>query len=123
MMPIGERARGGMGGEVCPQPLLLRGASLAATDLFAIRVQHDQVPGTDVIAVVALGRIAGRRSKVAVVVDSRRRAVFVVPDRWMRDGFDAPPRGPVSLLKLGQGPLLVLEIAQRKNRRRTHAHQ
>src|ERR671938_49067 len=121
MMPIGERACRGMGGEVSPQPLLLRGASLAATDLLAIRVQHDQVPGTDVIAVVALGRITGRRSKVAVVADSRPRAVFVVPHRWVRDGFDAPPRGPVRLLKLGQRPLVVLEIAQRKNRRRTHA--
>src|SRR6266571_5258530 len=114
MMPIGERARRGMGGEVRLQPLLLRGASLAATDLLAVRVKHDQMPGTDVIAVVALGGIADRRSKVAVVAAGRLRVVFVVPHRWVRDGFDAPPRGRVRLLKLGKRPLVVLEIAQRK---------
>ncbi len=50
-----------------PQPLLLRRAGAAAADDRAVRVQRDDVPAAEVVAVVPLRRVAGRRAEVPEV--------------------------------------------------------
>src|SRR5205814_10434184 len=50
VMPVGEGAIGRMRGEVGSEPLLLRGARVAAADRPAGAVEHDDVPGAEVIA-------------------------------------------------------------------------
>ena len=62
------------------QPLLLRRAGGAGDDR-AVRVQHDDVPGAESLRVIALGRIARRRSEVVVIARGVGRLVLVVADR------------------------------------------
>src|SRR3989304_5492018 len=99
---LGGGGGAGVGGgrEVGAQPALLGRAGAAAAGGAAVRVERDQVPGADVVAVVALAAVTGRPALVAgavEVVEEARRAggeVLVVADRRARDALDtAPGRG------------------------------
>src|SRR6266566_2414006 len=62
-VPHGERALSRVRREIRPEPLLLRGAS-GGGDVGADAVEHDDVPGAEVVAVVTLIRVAGRGPEV-----------------------------------------------------------
>src|SRR5689334_6285484 len=66
MMPVGQGAAGGMGGEIGTQPALLRRPRLT-TDFGAVTIEDDDMPGSQVVAVVALGGITGGGAEVAEV--------------------------------------------------------
>src|SRR5882724_7968769 len=83
-MPVGERALRGGGGQVRLEPQLLRRTRRHG----GRAVQRDDVPGAQVVAVVALGRIARGRAEVAVVA---RRA----------------GGGVLSIARHGEGPPLL----------------
>src|SRR5205085_2511442 len=93
VVPVGERARGRMGGKVRAKPLLLRRAGAAAADLRAVGVERDQMPGADVVAVVAGGRAARGGAEVLEVARCLRGQVLVVSDRGMDERLDAAPGG------------------------------
>jgi len=57
-VPVGERARVRVGLQVGLQPVVLGRARSAAAGAAAVRVERHDVPGADVEAVVALGRVA-----------------------------------------------------------------
>src|SRR6266516_1105540 len=112
MVPVGKNARRGRSGEVGAQPLLLWGADPTATHLRAVRVQRDEVPRADVVAVVTLRGIARNGSKVLVVARGARGAVVVVPRHRPGQGFDPTPRGVVGADELRECPVLVLIVAE-----------
>ena len=68
------------GGEVVPEPGLLRRAHGRRNER-VVAVQHDDVPGTQVEAVIALGGIAGDGPIVAEVTGRRRARVVVMLPR------------------------------------------
>src|SRR5688572_12738630 len=63
VMHVGEGAGRGMGGEVAAQPLLLGRAGTHAD----VAVEHDDVPGPEVVAVVARGGVAGGTAEIVEV--------------------------------------------------------
>ena len=96
MMPVGEERLAGVGRQVGPQPALLgRACRAAAGDLAAVAVQHDDVPGAQVVAVVARARRAGRRAEVGEV-GSGLPGVLVVAERRARAGRVPAPGGRVA---------------------------
>src|SRR5256885_16675891 len=76
-MPDGERAADAVGCKIGPQPALFGRASGHEQ----VTVEHDDVPGSQVVAVIALGAIAGRRSEIVEVAGGADRVVFVIADR------------------------------------------
>src|SRR5947207_14166931 len=95
MMPVRERARRPVRGEITAKPALLRRSLLAAADLRAVRVQGDEVPTTEVDAVVPASGRACRPPEVAEVARGAARLVLVIAARRPRDLLPAPPRHPV----------------------------
>src|SRR5207302_10680274 len=78
VVPVGERASRPMGGEVAPEPLVLRrGGGAAAGNELAVRVEDDDVPSADLVAVVALRRVSRRGAKIRVV-PGRAGSVVIV---------------------------------------------
>ena len=115
------RSGGGASTRACTAPDSRRGrrgaTSSAATppttaDRRAVRVQRDQVPAPEVVAVVALRRIAGGLAEVVVVPRGAGRAVVVVPGNGSRDRLDPSPGGVVRRSEVGAGAVLVLDVAE-----------
>ena len=89
-MPVGQRASLGVGGEVGLQPLPLRGIELGG-NRGGTGVQHDDVPGTELVAVVALRRIAGHFSEIVEIRLRSSGIVLVVAEGREGAGAMAAP--------------------------------
>ncbi len=100
-LPISADARIRMGFEVGPQPILLWGASTAAADLAAVRVEDVDPPTAEVVRVVALARLAGSGPEVAEVTGGAVDRVFAGAGRRAGSIEERSPGGPVA------GPKLV----------------
>src|SRR5712664_2208671 len=109
LVPIGQRAGGGMRGEIGAQPFLLRRTGFAAADVLALAVQHDDVPRSKLVAVVAGLRVAGSGAEIIEVRRGARGTKFVVAGRRTRAGFRAAPRfvvaGEIFLAAVGIGEI------------------
>ena len=84
-------------GKVGSEPLLLGGAGSARNDrAVEVRVQNDDVPGAQVVAVVALRRIARRGAEIGEVRGRIRRVVVMVAGSRPSPALDAgwPHEGP-----------------------------
>src|SRR2546430_15169465 len=88
-MPVGDGAALGARREVGLEPRLLRRAGAHA----GLAVQRNDVPVTQVVAVVALPRGPGDRAEVAVVARAPAGVVLVVPRGGAPPRFVATPRG------------------------------
>ena len=129
-MPICQRAHAWVGGQVGFEPLLLVAADSAPTAAFvrrmdgrALRVQGDDVPAAEVVAVVDVARQVARagarlrdaREHAGVrevgqkpgVVRSPRVPVVAVADGWVDNGVGAPEGGVIDLLILRQGAVML----------------
>ena len=78
LMPVGKHALAWMSGQVLPEPRALRIRIAAPANLIALRVQRDQMPGAEVVAVIALVRLAGTCAEVGVIASGARSPVLVV---------------------------------------------
>ena len=102
--------------EIGSQPGLLWRARLAAPDEGAVRVEHDHVPGAELVAVPALCRPAGDSAPVAEVAGRVGRLVLVVSGCRPRAGLEAPPGRLVVRCEIAGRPVLVREVAERGDR-------
>ncbi len=122
-----------MGGQVGRQPAALGRAGVAASGIRTIRVQRDQVPGTNVVAVVALTRDSGSGAKVAEIAgrtgiggiapSSAGGQVFVVTDDGVGDRLDLTPAQVVRGLERGEAAAVVLRIAEREDGREVAGYE
>src|SRR5712664_4793464 len=67
LVPIGEGAGRRMRREVRAQPFILGRTGLAAADGLALAVQHDDVPRTKFVAVIAGLQVTGSSAKIMKV--------------------------------------------------------
>src|SRR5216117_2726704 len=112
MVPVGDGALLGAGREVLAQPRFLRRAGTHG----GVAVQGDEVPGAEVIAVVALPRRAGERYEIAVVARRTSGVVVVVPRGRTSARLVAPPRRIVALRELRVRAVGVHVVAGREDR-------
>ena len=112
VVPVGQRARCGARREVGGEPALLRRACFAPSGRPAVRVQDDDVPGAELVRVVA----AIGQPEVRLRGAGSRRAVLVVPERRSRPRPEPPPR--VAVPELRRGAALVDGVAEDRDRAR-----
>ena len=124
-----------MGGQVGLQPALLRRTGRAPVrgaaprELIALRVERDQVPATDVEAVVALVALPRRAVVHALTVEVVEvapgigRRVLVVADGRPDDRLDAAPCLVEHGVEVRQGADVVLSVAQRQHRGEAACHE
>src|SRR5439155_24695255 len=108
--------------EIGGQPPPLRTARVAPTGVGAVRVERDEVPRADVVAVEALAGRAGGGAEVAEVTGrsgvgriaarAARREVLVVARRRPGDRLGAAPRLVVGGVVGRAAPAVVLVVAQ-----------
>src|SRR5207248_1271427 len=115
VMPEGEGTCGGVRGQIRSQPRGLGAVPRATTeDLGAVRVQRDDVPGTDVEAVVPLVGTARGGPEVGVVAGSVALHVLVVARRRVADGLEAPPYRVERAAERLDGCAFVLDVAEQQ---------
>ena len=86
-----------MRGEIRAQPLFFRGSRITTADVDALAVEGNDVPGSELIAVVARLGISGRLPKIREVVCRPMCVEFVIARRRTRAGFYAAPRPFVAI--------------------------
>src|SRR2546430_17583371 len=99
-MPVGDGAALGARREVGLEPRLLRRAGANA----GLAVQRNDVPVTQVVAVVALPRGPGDRAEVAVVARAPAGVVLVVPRGGAHPRLVAAPCGVHTIRKIPGPP-------------------
>jgi hypothetical protein len=115
VVPVGESAFVGVGGEVLLEPAHHRRGSPASAHLLAHRVEGDYVPVASVVGVVALLGIPSRGSEVVEVARSARRIVLVVAYARLGARFVASPGGVVAGLELSVRSGAVGVVAGRED--------
>src|SRR5215213_310506 len=114
-----------MGGEVAGEPGRLIGNRTRVAREVALRVEDDDVPRADVVAVPPTARVgrgrAERRELVAEVAHVPGRvgidAVVVVAERRPGSRLRPTPTRVVAIGELGGGSILIRVVAERDNSR------
>src|SRR6266436_659434 len=117
MVTIGEYASVGVLREVLLQPGVLRRACVAAPQApgAAIRIQHDDVPNAQIIAVVALTRRPGLRTPIAEIARCRRFHILVVSESRLYPVFEASPGWVIAIPEIFRTSFFVSQIARCKD--------
>src|SRR6185295_2563177 len=115
MMPVGEGASAGMSGEVRRQPLELRRAGSAAANIGAVRVEDDDVPGAELVAVIAPGPLAGGGTEIIEVTGGARRSILVIARRRAQQRAQPSPRRMERRQVLRQSAVEVLVVSQQQH--------
>src|SRR5215212_10372839 len=129
MVEVGQRARGGVGGQVGLEPryhvrLSLRGALARAIfgtirPIKALRVQHDDVPGAPVVGIVAFGGLSGPDAEVVEVAGRSGGVgactVLVVTDRRPSTRLVVSPGGVIVGVVLSQGAFIIGVVPEGEN--------
>src|SRR5207249_9103010 len=93
MVPVGEGAALDVRRELAAQPLFLRRAGAHGD----VAVQHHDVPGAEIVAVVALPGVARRAAEIREIAARARGQVVFVTRRRARPRPLPPPRRPVTV--------------------------
>jgi hypothetical protein len=93
VVPVRQRTHAGVSRQIGLQPLFLRRTGSTTTDLTTVRIEGNQVPGADIIAIVAFGPVAGRRTEVIIVTARAGCQIFVVANGRVNEVFGASPAG------------------------------
>src|SRR5580700_3453046 len=97
--------------EVLAQPLLLSRSGSTAAHVGAFAVQNNNVPPGQIVAVVALPRIARSGSKVVDVPGCTVIVVLVVSGSRARTIFESPPSRPVAFRKLLIAAIWIRQVS------------
>ncbi len=92
--------------------MLLRRARLAAAGSIAIAVDDHNVPGAQIVAVVALPGLAGRRAEISKITGGVLYAVLVVAKCGARARLVAAPGLLVTVGEVAVGPAGVNNISK-----------
>src|SRR5215216_4165106 len=99
-----------------PEPAGLRIRVAATANLVTFRVQRDQVPGAEIVAVVALIGLTGALAEVSEVPPSAGRFIVMVPRHGEGDIAVRTPGVCVGCLKVGPRTARVLVVAKGEHR-------
>src|SRR5450432_310941 len=111
LVPVSESAAVSGTSEILREPLALGRVGVAPSDLVAFAVDDDDVPGSEIVAVVALFRVAGGGAKIARIAGSAVAVVFVIADSGPCAILEPPPGGTVTIRELLVGTIRIGEVA------------
>src|SRR5215470_15377870 len=96
-MKIGERAGNGMRAKICAEPFLLARADFATADFGALAIENDDMPGAEIVAVIAVVWITGSCAKVLEIISRSFGVKFMIAGSRARAVFHATPSLVVTL--------------------------
>src|SRR5438105_1930008 len=114
-MPVGQGAMRRVRGEIGPKPLHLRRRGGGRDQRRAAAVQHHDVPGTGVVAVVALLGVARSGAEIAEIAGRVGRLVLHVAGGWLRAPAMPSPRRAVAGGVLGGRAIVPGVVARRED--------
>src|ERR1035437_4053128 len=103
-----------MAGEVFFQPLHLGRADSAAPDFVAVRVEDDDLPTAQPVAVVAVGR-SGLAAEVGEVWSGIRAEVLVVPYCRAGPRLEHAPGGVVTIPEVASRSVSIGGVSHRRD--------
>src|SRR5947207_15294157 len=109
--------------QIRAQPLLLGRAGLTATYEAAIAIDHNDMPGAQIVAVEALGRIASGGPKIGEVARRARRLVLVIAGCWAGARLMPAPCRIITGVELIERTIGIGVIAGGKDRASNHIQQ
>ena len=110
LVKISQRAGHRMRCEIFSQPFALRGSRVASTCSDTLAIQDYDVPRAELVAVIALARMASGLAEILEVKSGVGGMEFVIANCWTGAIFHAPP-GFVVAREIRGGPVRVSEIA------------
>src|ERR1700724_437138 len=90
-MPVNQDTFGRIFLEIVAQPLFLRRSLLASAHIGALAIKRNNVPATQIEAVVTTARLSGSLAKIMKIAGRSGRVIFVVPQSGARTGLMTPP--------------------------------
>src|SRR5215469_8347022 len=101
VVPIGNNAGVWMRGQVFFKPGFFRGALAATAESphAAVRVEHDNVPRPQFVAVITLSRLTCLFAPIPEIPISRG-AILVISRGWPRTRFKPPPGRAIAVQEL-----------------------
>src|SRR5207247_668829 len=123
VMPVGQGTVRRVGREVGAEPLDLCRGGGSRHERWAAAVQYDDVPGAEVVAVVALLGVAGGRAEIAEVAARVGRLVVQVTGRRLRARLVPPPGQAVTGGVLRGGAVVVGVVAVGEDGARNRVEQ
>ena len=123
VVPVGERALCGVGSQVALEPLHLRRRRGGRNQAVAATIQHDDVPGAERVAVVALLGISCGAAEIAEVSRGVRRLVITLARCRLGAGLVPPPRRVVAGVVLIQRAVVVRVVSIREYGSRDRVEQ
>lgn len=120
VMAVSQNACVGMLGEILAQPGLFRRANGAAPQYFrvTIRVESDDMPGAEVVAVIPLANGPRLRAPILKISVRARVDVFVVSQGRLRSRLKLSLRRAIAVLKFVGAAAFVGQVARREDRSR-----
>ena len=123
-VPVGQRAKVRVSGQVCLQPFALCRIEVTATRIPTIRVKRDQMPGPNLVTVIASSlstgsrpiilEVSGGRGIGGITASAARLEVLMVANHRMGYGFNATPGRVVRLQEGLIPPAIILIISKRQ---------
>ncbi len=107
VVPVGDGALRRIRGEVGTQPLDLGGRRVDRD----VAVEDHHMPGSQIIAVVALISGAGGHTEIVIVGPTSIGIVFMVPGRGESSCLQTAPRWSVAIAKIGVGAQRIRIVA------------
>src|SRR5437870_5803731 len=123
VVPVGERALGAVSCQVGLEPPALRAREIATSDRPTVRVQRDEMPRTDVIAVVAAVVGTSPGAEVPEVPLCASGVVLVVAGRRVELGPETTPGRCERPLEVAERAVLVLVVAQEEDPGQLGVHE
>jgi len=115
LVPIGECTSDRMRGKISAKPLFLWRAGFTAADVFAFAVQNDDVPGAEIVAVVAGLWVARGSAKIIEIRRGCGRVKLMIAGRRARARLGAAP-GFVITLEILFAAVWISKVARGEDR-------
>jgi len=110
-VPVGQSTDIRVRRQISPQPLFL----CRARRLVDLTVEGNNMPGTQVIRIVALGSVARCCTEIIEIATCAGSMIVMIPRNRLGAVFMPSPVRRIAIIKLGQGPILVDIIAEGEN--------
>jgi hypothetical protein len=115
LVPIGQGASDRVSGEIGAKPFFLGRTRFAAAYVFAFAVEHDDVPRTELVAVVAKLRISHGSTEVIKIRGRAGGVKFMIAGRGTRTRFYAAP-GLVVAFEIFLAAIGISEVPRSEDR-------
>src|SRR6476646_2181052 len=104
--------------QVFSQPFPLAGCGPATANFLTLAVKREDVPSSEVIAVVPVLWVSGRRSEISVVTGGASAVVLMISGSRPSTVLEAAPRRLITICEIFIRTIGICQVTSNKNRTR-----